>query len=152
MFICRTRPSSTSRRQAKLRPRTSSRQQPSRPPPSRARPKPMGRLEPRGAPPVGVYNTARTKGPPTRNLVLGPLGPPQALGCYSQSTRLVGFYRFYSRGKLLLLTQSSQEGILPTVLCVCLLPVCHSDPLMPKSVVKNTSMSHSVTLYLEHTL
>lgn len=46
---------------------------------------------------------ARTRGPPTRNLVLGPLGPPQALGCYSQSTRLVGFYRFYSRGKWLLL-------------------------------------------------
>lgn len=89
--VCRTRPSSTSRRQARLRPRTSSRRQPSRPPLSRAQPKPTAPLEPRGAPPVGVYNTARTRGPPTRNLGLGPLGPPQALGYYNQSTRLVGF-------------------------------------------------------------
>lgn len=82
----RTRPNSTSRRQARLRPRTSSKRQPNRPPPSRARPKPTVPPEPRGAPPAGVYNTARTRGPSTRNLGSGPLGPPQALGCYSQNT------------------------------------------------------------------
>ncbi|XP_067338201.1 cyclin-dependent kinase 19 isoform X2 [Channa argus] len=82
----RTRPSSTSRRRARLRPRTSSRQQPSRHLLSRARSRQMALPEPQGPPPVGVYNTARTKGRPTRNLGLGPLGPPQAQGCYSQST------------------------------------------------------------------
>lgn len=82
----RTRPSSTSRRRARLRPRTSSRPQPSRPPLSRAQPKLTAPLEPRGALLVGVYNTVRTRDPQTKNLGLGPLGPPQALGCYSQST------------------------------------------------------------------
>lgn len=90
--VCRTRRSSTSRPRAKLRPRTSSRRQPSRPHPSRAPPRPTALLERRGAPPAGVYNMARTQAPPTRNLELGPLGPPQALWCSSQSTRLVGLY------------------------------------------------------------
>ncbi|XP_078130536.1 cyclin-dependent kinase 8 isoform X3 [Sander vitreus] len=81
-----TRPSSTSRPQVKLRPRTSSRRQPSRLRPSRTWPKPTALPEPQGPPLAGVYNTARTRGPPTRNLGSGPLGPPQALVCYSQST------------------------------------------------------------------
>lgn len=89
----RTRPSSTSRRQARLRPRTSSRPQPSRPPPSRALLKPTAPLEPRGPPPAEVCSTVRTRDLPTRSLGSGPLGPPQALGCCSQSTRSVlGFY------------------------------------------------------------
>lgn len=87
--ICRTRPSSTSRQQARLRPRTSSRRQPSRRPPSRALPKLTAPPEPQGPPPAGVYNTGRIRGHPTRNRALGPLGLPQALGCCSQNTRLV---------------------------------------------------------------
>lgn len=87
---CRTRPSSTSRPRAKPRPRTSSRRQPSRPPPSRARPRPTVPPAPRGEAREEGCNTARTRGPPTRNLGSDLPGPPQAQGCYSQSTRLVG--------------------------------------------------------------
>lgn len=100
--VCRTRPSSTSKRQARLRPKTSSRQQPSRHPPSRALPKLMAPPEPQGPPPAGVYNMVRTRGRPTRNLGLGPLGPPQAQGYYSQSTRLVGFLHQQLQGKCVL--------------------------------------------------
>lgn len=88
--MCRTRLSSTSRRQARLRPRTSSRRRPNRRLPSRALPKQTAPPEPRGPLPAGVYNTVRTRGRPTRNLESGPLGPPQAPGCCSQSTRSVG--------------------------------------------------------------
>lgn len=87
LSTCRTRTSSINRLQAKLRPRTSSRQQSSRPLPSRTHPRPMALLEQQGAPQAGVYNMVKTRGLPTRNLGSGPLGPPQALVCYSQSTR-----------------------------------------------------------------
>ncbi|MEQ2218842.1 hypothetical protein XENOCAPTIV_008846 [Xenoophorus captivus] len=42
-------------------------------------------MEPRELPPEAVCNTVRIRASPTRNLGSGPLGPPQAQECYSQS-------------------------------------------------------------------
>lgn len=85
----RTRRNSTSRRQARLRRRTSSKRQPSRPHLSRTQAKPTARPEPREPTPAGVYNTDRTRAPPIKNPASDLRAPLRAPGCSSQSTRLV---------------------------------------------------------------
>lgn len=80
----RTRPNSTSRRQP--RPRPSSRVAPSKPPPNRPLHRPTVTQVLREPTKVEASSTARTRGPQTRNLGSGPLGPPPALGSTSPST------------------------------------------------------------------
>lgn len=112
--VCRTRPSSTNRQLARRRRRTSSRQQLSRRPHSRALPKLMAPPEPQGPPRAGVYSTVRIRGRPTRNLALGPLGPPQARGYYSQSTRLVRFLHQRIEARCIIQTFSEVQSRYPS--------------------------------------